>query len=244
MERGNSISNFFSDLTEPRESNRRHKLIDMITIALCAVICGADTWEEIEEFGQAKAAWFERFLELLHGIPACDTFARSFASMDPKEFQQAFLGWVEFIQSIARGRIETRRYWTTSDIDWLPEKDNWKNLSTIVMAQRERYQNGETGTEVHSYITSLGSNAKKVAEAVRGHWGIENSLHWVLDIALREDECRIRKDHAPANFATLRHMALNLLRQENSRRRSVKTKRPKAGWDMDYLNKMLRDYVQ
>jgi predicted transposase YbfD/YdcC len=88
------------------------------------------------------------------------------------------------------------------------------------------------------------SNAKKIAEAVRGHWGIENSLHWVLDIAFREDECRIRKDHAPANFAVLRHIALNLLRKENSKRRSIKTKRLRAGWDTDYLGKILRGSVQ
>jgi predicted transposase YbfD/YdcC len=105
MDTGNSISDFFSDLTEPRESNKRHKLIDVITIALCAVICGADTWEEIEEFGLAKREWFESFLELPHGIPAHDTFARIFASMDPKEFQQAFLRWVESIQSVMKGVI-------------------------------------------------------------------------------------------------------------------------------------------
>jgi predicted transposase YbfD/YdcC len=364
MDRGHTLSDFFSDLTEPRGSNKRHKLIDIIAIALCAVISVADTWEEIEEFGHAKAEWFETFLELPHGIPAHDTFARIFASMDPKEFQKAFLGWVESIQSITRGiiaidgktlrrsykkdkspihmvsawalenkmvlgqvktkeksneitaipelltllelegcivtidamgcqkeiakmiidkgadyvfglkgnqgtlhddvklyfedclpssfhetidgdhgRIETRRYFTTSDIEWLPEKDKWKNLSTIVMAQRERYLNGETSVETHYYITSLTNNAAQIAEAVRGHWGIENSLHWVLDIAFREDECRIRKDHAPANFATLRHMALNLLRQENSRR-SIKTKRLRAGWDMDYLGKILGGCVR
>jgi len=98
--------------------------------------------------------------------------------------------------------------------------------------------------EFRYYITSMESNAKKIAEAVRGHWGIENSLHWVLDIAFREDECRIRKDHAPANFAVLRHIALNLLRQENSKRRSIKTKRLRAGWDMDYLGKILEGSVQ
>ncbi len=80
---------------------------------------------------------------------------------------------------------------------------------------------------------------EEIAGAVRGHWGIGNSLHWVLDITFREDECRIRKDHAPANFATLRHMALNLLKQENSKRRSIKTKRLKAGWDMEYLGRIL-----
>jgi predicted transposase YbfD/YdcC len=141
------------------------------------------------------------------------------------------------------GRIETRRYWTTS-ADWLSDREDWRNLSTLVMAQRERYQNGQTSSDVQYYITSMESNARKIADAVRGHWGIENSLHWVLDIAFREDECRIRKDHAPANFATLRHMALNLLRKETSRRRSIKTKRLRAGWDMDYLSTILRGSVR
>jgi predicted transposase YbfD/YdcC len=360
MDKGNSLSHFFSDITEPRESNKRHKLIDIVTIALCAVICGADTWEDIEEFGHTKGEWFEQFLELPHGIPAHDTFARLFASMDPKEFQQAFLGWVKAVQTVTKGvvaidgktlrrsyekdkspihmvsawalenrmvlgqiktrqksneitaipellrllelegcivtidamgcqkeiaktiidkgadyvfglkgnqgtlhddvklyfedcpsschetidgdhgRIETRRYFTTSDIEWLPDKDKWKNLSTIVMAQRERYLNGETSVETHYYITSLTNDTAQIAEAIRGHWGIENSLHWVLDIAFREDECRIRKDHAPANFAIIRHMALNLLRQENSKRRSIRGKRLKAGWDMDYLGRILK----
>jgi predicted transposase YbfD/YdcC len=369
MDGRTSIGDFFSDLTEPRDSNRRHKLIDIITIALCAVICGADTWEDIEEFGHTKREWFGKFLELPHGIPAHDTFARVFASMDPTEFQQAFLRWVEAVRAVTNkeivaidgktlrrshekdksplhlvsawalenkmvlgqvktreksneitaipellqvlelegcivtidamgcqkdiaekiidkgadyvlglkgnqgtlhddvkfyfedclasdfkdidydyhetidgdhGRIETRRYWTTSDIEWLSDKARWKHLSTIVMVGRERYVNGKTSTETSYYVTSLGSDAMCVSRAVRGHWGIENSLHWVLDIAFREDESRIRKDHAPANFAIIRHMALNLLRKETSLRRSIKTKRLKAGWDTDYLARILR----
>jgi len=362
MDKRTSIGDYFSDLTEPRESNKRHKLIDIITIALCAVICGADTWEEIEEFGLAKAEWFETFLELPHGIPAHDTFARIFAIMDPNEFQHAFLAWVKAIQAVTKGvvaidgktlrrshdkdkspihmvsawalenrmvlgqvktreksneitaipellallelegcivtidamgcqkdivttiidkgadyvlglkgnqgtlhedvkfyfedcraskfkgvaydyhetidgdhgRIETRRYWAAS-ADWLPDKA-WKNLSTIVMAQRERFINGTTRTETSYYVTSMGSDAEGVARAVRGHW--------VLDIAFREDESRIRKDHAPANFAVLRHMALNLLRRETSRRRSIKTKRLRAGWDTDYLSQILQGSAQ
>ena len=102
MDKGNAISDFFSDLTEPRDSNKRHKLIDIITIALCAAICGADTWEDIEEFGDTKKEWFERFLELPHAIPGHDTFARVFASMNSKEFQQAFLGWVEAVQTVTK----------------------------------------------------------------------------------------------------------------------------------------------
>jgi predicted transposase YbfD/YdcC len=138
------------------------------------------------------------------------------------------------------GRIETRRYWTTSDIGWLVDKALWKNLSTIAMVQRERFADGVTSLETSYYITSLGSDAEKVARAVRGHRGIENSLHWVLDVAFREDESRIRKDHAPANFATIRHMALNLLRKETSLQRGIKGKRLKAGWDTDYLERILR----
>lgn len=362
MGKGISISDCFSDLTEPRDSNKRHKLIDIITIALCAVICGADTWEDIEEFGVTKRAWFERFLELPHGIPGHDTFARVCASINPEEFQQAFLTWVgavreasivaidgktlrrahdknasplhlvsawacenkmvlgqvrtreksneitaipellsvldlegcivtidamgcqkEIVKTIVEkgadyvlglkgnqgtlhddvklyfedclasgfddvdyhetidgdhGRIETRRYWATSDIAWL-DTGPWKNLSTIVMVQRERILDGAASVETSYYITSLKSDAGLIARAVRGHWGIENSLHWVLDIAFREDESRIRKDNAPANFAVMRHMALNLLRQETSVKRSIKTKRLKAGWDTDYLARIL-----
>jgi predicted transposase YbfD/YdcC len=366
MNKGKSISDFFSNLTEHRESNKRHKLIDVVTIALCAVICGADTWEDMEEFGLTKREWFGQFLELPHGIPAHDTFARIFAAMNPKEFQQAFLRWVKSIRSVMKGivavdgktlrhsyqkdkssihmvsawslenrmvlgqvktreksneitaipelltllelegcivtidamgcqkeiaktiiekgadyvfglkgnhealhddvrfyfedgmasgfkgiahdyhetidgdhgRIETRRYWTTS-ADWLPVKD-WKGLSTIAMARRERYVDGKTSLETQYYLTSIESNAKRIAEAVRGHWGIENSLHWVLDIAFREDECRIRKDHAPENFATLRHISLNLLRQEDSKKRSIRAKRLKAGWDTAYLGLILQ----
>ena len=136
-------------------------------------------------------------------------------------------------------RIETRRYWSTSAIDWLSDQASWKDLSTIVMVERERMVDGKTSNETSYYITSLKSDAKTIAHAIRGHWGIENSLHWVLDIAFREDESRIRKDHAPANFAIIRHMALNLLRQETSSKRSIKGKRLKAGWDTGYLGKIL-----
>jgi len=365
---GSSIRDFFSDITEPRESNKRHQLLDIITIVLCAVICSADNWEDIEEFGLVKYEWLKTFLELPHGIPSPDTFARVFARLDPHEFQEAFVGWIRAIQTRIKGeviavdgktvrrshdkgtspihmvsawaqenrmvlgqvktnvksneitaipellrvlalegcivtidamgcqkaiattiiergadyvfglkgnqgtlhgdvdlffrdclsssfegvpyeyhetidgdhgRIETRRYWTTSDIDWLSDKALWKNLRTIAMVQRERRTPDTVSNETSYYISSLGSNAKELARAVRGHWGIENSLHWVLDIAFREDESRVRKDHAPENLAIIRHVALNLLKKETSSRRSIRTKRLRAGWDTEYLSKVL-----
>jgi predicted transposase YbfD/YdcC len=105
MDNGSSIGDFFSDITEPRDSNKRHKLIDIMTIALCAVICGADAWEDIEEFGETRKEWFEQFLELPHGVPSRDTFARVFASIDPEEFQRAFVKWAEAVQAVTNKQI-------------------------------------------------------------------------------------------------------------------------------------------
>ena len=128
------------------------------------------------------------------------------------------------------GRIETRRYRCTSEIDWLPDKNRWEGLRTVIMVERERDTNDQLSVETSYYITSLENDPEKLAGAVRSHWGIENSLHWVLDIAFREDESRIRKDNAPENMAVLRHMALNMLKKEDSKRISIKSKRLKAGW--------------
>jgi predicted transposase YbfD/YdcC len=364
-----SIKRYFENVTDPREANRRHKLIDIITIAICAVICHADTWVEIEEFGRSKYDWFNRFLELPHGIPSHDTISRVFRMINPIEFQQAFMNWVRAMNQLVsqviaidgktlrrshdkssgkaaihmvsawakdngivigqvktdeksneitaipellsalsidgcivtidamgcqikiakliiekgadyllglkgnqgslchdvelffqkslkdesirkdwkfyettdgdHGRIEIRRYYTTSDIQWLQGKERWSNIKTIGMVERERHIGERISSETSYYITSLDDDAEQFAQAVRGHWAIENSLHWVLDICFREDESRIRKDNAPENFAVLRHMAMNLLKKVASPKKSIKTKRLKAGWDNNYLAKVL-----
>jgi predicted transposase YbfD/YdcC len=114
------------------------------------------------------------------------------------------------------GRIETRQYYTTSDIDWLPGKHLWAGIKTIAMAVRQWEINAKVSTETSYFISSLENHPRTIANAIREHWGIENGLHWCLDIAFREDDCRVRKDHAPENLGIVRHMAINLLKRETS----------------------------
>ena len=365
-----SISAHFANLSDPRRDNKRHQLIDIITIAICAVISNADSFEHIAEFGRAKQQWLNRFLGLPHGIPSPDTFERVFARIDPKQFKRCFMQWIEAICDLTKGeviavdgktlrrshdksdgkaaihmvsawacanglvvgqiktedksneitaipellkmlqikgcivtidamgcqkaiaetiiekkadyvfslkgnhsllhddvklffqtqketdfkdisndyyestdaehgKIEIRRYWTTSDIDWLQNKENWRKLKTICMVERERQFDHKTECETSYYIGSIGDNAERFAHAVRSHWSIENSLHWVLDVSFREDESRIRKANAPENMAVLRHIALNMIKKETSLKKSIKSKRLRAGWDNDYLMKVL-----
>jgi predicted transposase YbfD/YdcC len=365
-----SISKHFQQISDPRSDNKRHKLIDILTIAICAVICNADSFEHIAEFGKAKYEWLKQFLELPHGIPSADTFERVFARIDPVEFKDSFTNWIQAICELTKGeivaidgkrlrrshdksngrsaihmvsawacangivigqrktdeksneitaipellkaleikgcivtidamgcqkniaqtiiakgadyvfslkgnqgnlhddvklffqehqkenfknlsfdyyetvdgghgKIEIRRYWTASDVSWLQGRENWQNLETICMVERERRFNDRVESETSYYIGSIGSNAEKFGHAIRSHWGIENSLHWVLDVSFREDESRIRKDNAPENVAVLRHIALNMVKKETSLKKSIKSKRLRAGWDNDYLLKVL-----
>lgn len=362
----------FANLTDPRIERRKlHKLIDILVIAICATICGAETWDEFEIFGKAKYTWFKSFLELPNGIPSHDTFSRVFARLDTQEFQHCFLQWVrsafqltkgqlvaidgkqsrgsadpragkaaintvsawasenqlvlgqvqtqeksneitavpELLQVLElsgcivtldamgcqtaiveqivdqdadyvicvkgnqsnletdirdyfdwaltdpfkqtsyshyqetdghHGRIEVRRYYASQDIEWLRKKESWKGLKSIAMVERERWVEGEgKSQERRYYISSLVGGAKEIGKAIRGHWGVENGLHWVLDVGFREDQSRIRKENAPKNMSTLRHMALNLLKQEKSMKVGTKSKRLKAGWDEEYLLKVL-----
>ena len=369
-----SLLEHFADLTDPRvERTKLHQLLDVLAIAMCATICGAEGWEDFAEFGKAKQEWFETFLELPNGIPSPDTFRRVLSRLDPHEFEACFMRWVQAVNKIAsgqivaldgkqlrgsrdaahdlgaihmvsawacenrlvlgqvkvddksneitalpellralaladcivtidamgcqtkiaeqiidgeadyvlalkgnqgtlhedvahyfewaerkgfkeiaytfsetlekdHGRIEERRCWATGDVEWLEQKAAWRGLQSIVMVEAEREVIGKERTlERRYFISSLPAEAKPLLEAVRGHWGIENSLHWCLDVAMREDASRIRRDHAPENVAVLRHIALNLLKQEKSCKLGIKRKQLKASWDHDYLLKVLRN---
>ena len=368
------VANHFASVRDPRSGNAlQHQLLDILVIAICAVICGADSWVEIEQWGQAQQAWLKTFLELPHGIPAHDTFGRVFARLDPDQFRQCFLNWISAVSQLTpgqvvaidgkklrrshdrrlgkeairmvsawantnrlvlgqvkvkrksneikaipellrvlelkdcivtidaigcqtgivaaiadkqgdyllavkpnqgqlyqdlkdlfagcqevkyrqvphgyartvnkgHGRIEIRQCWTLSApefLDYLHRRASWQNLRTVVMVQAERQVNGKRSRQVRYYISSLENNPPLILRTVRDHWGIENGLHWVLDIAFREDESRVRKDHAPENFALLRHIALNLLKQDTTLKVGIKTKRFRAACDHDYLLQIL-----
>jgi predicted transposase YbfD/YdcC len=371
MDRGtNSLSEQFGGMRDPRSGqNIWHPLENIIVIAICGAICGADNWVDIEMFGTAKREWFETFLDLTHGIPSHDTFGRVFRQVNPEEFQAYFQAWTselrvrlsgevlsvdgktergskdgtlglaalemvsvwasenelvlaqdridegtneitvipellrlldlkdtivtidaigcqtEIAQAIldqdadyvlalkanqerlfedvaaafektvpaiptdyhrtvnkGHGRIETRECWALSDPDiltYINDYKEWPGLRSLVKVTSDRQINAQSTQATRYFISSLPPSASQLLSAVRAHWHIENSLHWVLDLAFREDANRSRKDNAPQNLAVLHHIALNLLKQETSLKVGVKAKRLRAGWDQQYLLKVL-----
>jgi predicted transposase YbfD/YdcC len=150
----------------------------------------------------------------------------------------------DFHQTVNKGhgRIEKRQCWTISDpvfLDYLQEYGDWPQLNTIVKVQTDRHVGDQVTRKTRYFISSLNGTARLALHAVRGHWRIENQVHWVLDVVFREDHCRLRKGSAAQNFAILRHVALNLLHNETSVKVGVKAKRFKAALDEDYLMKVL-----
>jgi predicted transposase YbfD/YdcC len=138
------------------------------------------------------------------------------------------------------GRHEVRRYWITEQIGWFADRTQWEKLRTVALVESERTVHGDTRMERRCYLCSIGADAPLLEQAVRGHWGIENSLHWVLDVQMGEDQCRVRAGHAAQNLATLRRITLNLLRQDKTSKRGIKGKQLKASWDHAYLQSLLK----
>jgi len=213
---GDSLTEFFGDLDDPRwDQGQRHPLVSLIGIAIIGVLCGADEWTEVEEVAWLKADWLRRFLDLPHGIPSHDTLSRVFGLLAPEAFSQALLGWIQHVAALSRGELVS--------IDGRTLRRSYDT------AKGQRYD-----------ISSLkGPDAAHLLNTSRGHWGIENRLHWSLDVTFHEDHSRVRKDHGPANIAALRRAVLRLLKQETSAKTSLKSKRRRCAMAHDYLETVL-----
>jgi predicted transposase YbfD/YdcC len=170
---------------------------------------------------------------------------RLFADLEDSQYKAYAFDYEKTVNK-DHGRIEIRECWTISDPEVLPHLRgfaNWKNLTTVSRIRSQRWIGEEKSCEDRYHIASI-TGATRILWAVRSHWGIENGLHWTLDLAFDEDRCRVRKEHGAENFAVLRHIALNLLKQEKTCKRGIKGKRLLAGWKQDYLLKVLSGFAQ
>lgn len=356
---------YFADLQDPRmERTREHLLEEILLISIAAILSGADSWNEIEDYGEAKYEWLKTFLKLPGGIPSHDTFNRVIAALDPEEMEKGFVAWVKGLAQLTagevvsidgkslrgtrergkaklvhmvsawangnnvvlgqrkveeksneitaipkllaalelsgtivtidamgcqkniaqqirdkgadyilavkdnqgqllegikdsfrmlpadavaeeidcgHGRVERRTCAVIADLSLVEQAEPWTGLRGLVRIEAERYHKttGAQEREIRYYITSLRPQATQLNQAIRQHWGIENKLHWVLDIGFREDQDRKRQKHAAQNFSLLKRIALNLLKQDKTCKLGMHGKRLKAGWDQPYLLKIL-----
>ena len=207
----NSIMKFFEVIEDKREPWKvKHSLLDVIFIAIVATLCGMDTWQDIADFAEERENWFRKFLRLDNGIPSHDTLERCFKFIEP-----------------IHGRIETRTHYFTKDIEWLSMKGEWSGLNSIGMVVRKSIEGEKTTSDTRYFISSLDGDVETFAKAVREHWGIE-AMHWNLDVTFSEDKMHSRKDYLPENLAVLKRIALNMLKQETTIKRSVQRKRNKV----------------
>jgi predicted transposase YbfD/YdcC len=191
---------------------------------------------------QIVAAEGDYLLAVKHNQDRLYTDLEMLFSYDQQQgFQDAPYEYAKEVKK-GHGRIDIRECWVTAHPEYLAsvkQAKKWANLKSLIMIVRRRILAGEETVKTRFYISSLEANAKRILKATRQHWSIENGLHWVLDIAFNEDRSRVRKEHAPANLAVLRHMAVNLLKQEASAKGGIKAKRLQAGWNEAYLIKVL-----
>jgi predicted transposase YbfD/YdcC len=364
------IEDHFAELQDPRRREVLYPLVNIVTIAICAVICGADDFVSIAEYGRRKKAWLSRFLDMNAGVPSHDRFNAVFAALKPAEFEKCLLNWIAALHDITGGRIvaidgktlrrsfdaassksaihmvsawatanqvslgqvvvdeksneitaipkllkmlelsgslvtidamgcqteiaraivdggadyvlavkenqptlhagivdffadhieddfarvkvsrhatsekghgrkEKRSYYVCPVPEDLPGAERWANLTMIGVAISDTMRGDEECSETRFYILSKKLSGRRFAEAVRGHWSIENQLHWQLDVTFQEDLSRIRKGHADANFSLLRRTALSMLKNNRTAKVGVKNKRLTAAWDDDYLLEVL-----
>jgi predicted transposase YbfD/YdcC len=277
-------------------------LEEILLIAIAAVLSGAESWNDIADYGLNKREWLKTFLRLPGGIPSHDTFNRVFAALDPEEMERGFATWVSSIARLTagevvtidamgcqreiaqriidkkadyvlavkdnqgllaeqvrdsfllqpsdavaeeidcgHGRVEQRKCSVIADLSMIEKAAEWASLQGLVRIESERYHkvSGKIEREIRYYITSLRPDAARLNAVIRQHWGIENKLHWVLDVGFGEDLDRKRTGHAAQNFSLLNRIALNLLRRETTFKRGIIGKRLKAAWNHPYLLKLL-----
>lgn len=375
-----SLIEHFKGLNDPRvDRTKEHELIDILVIAICCLLCEGESFNDMEDFGNAKEEWFKGFLKLPNGIPSHDTFNRLFAALDPQSFLECFLRWTQSLrQAVAQeivaldgkalrralnkdespqyvvsawaesnslvlgqlkvdeksneitavpqllrvlelagcivtadamgcqkkiakeiieadadyvlalkgnqekvheevksfldstllekqkprpkgalipkaesglqqfqtvekdhGRIETRTYYQSDQLDWFAERNKWEGLRSVGMVESQRELDGKLTIERRYYLSSLKADVETFARAVRGHWSVENKLHWAMDVSFGEDQSRARQGHAAENLATLRRLALNLLKREKTKKRGIRGKMLNASWDHSYLLRLL-----
>ena len=367
-----SFIQHFETVEDPRrQAGLRHPLNEILFIAICSIVAGADDWVAVERFGKAKIRWFKQYLPLKHGIPSHDRFGIVFGAIDPEQFTEAFIGWMKMIAAVSgvialdgktvrhsfdkslkksaihmvsawsvanrlvlgqvkvdsksneitaipkllkllaikgclitidamgcqtaiaeqiidqggdyllavkgnqkhlyediqhlfkhavaknfltdgfdeertvnkgHGRLEIRHCQVIAHPDWLDYLRGyaqWKNLKCVVKIQSNRRAKGKRKPECRYYICSRIASAADLLAAARSHWGVENNVHWVLDVTFDEDGSRVRKGNAQQNFATMRRIALNILNQDITKKDSLKGKRQLAGWDESYLEQLV-----
>ena len=372
-----SLLECLKKLPDPRfHRTQDHRLIDILVIGVCTLLCGGEGFNDMEDFGEAKQDWLKTFLELPNGIPSHDTFNRVFAALNPARFMDCFLQWTQglraatdkeivamdgkalrralnkgqplpyivsawavenglvlgqvkvaeksneitavpellraleltgcivtldamgcqkkiakeiigsdadyvlalkgnqetvheevksylddaiaqlevtptlfpsqpspltFHQTVEKdhGRIETRRYWQSQTLDWFADRGKWEGLRSVGVVESVRDVNGQVTTERRYYLSSLPQDILCFARAVRSHWGVENSVHWHMDVSFGEDQSRVRTGFAAENLATLRRLALNMLKREKTKKRGIRGKQKNAGWDHSYLLRLL-----
>jgi predicted transposase YbfD/YdcC len=373
---GRSLVEIFEDLPDPRiDRHKQHQLVDIVVVTICSILCGAKSWVDVEEFGEAKLEWFRKFVKLANGIPSHDTIGRVFSLLSATEFEARIRQWMAEIVSVlgldhvaidgktargsrnfervglhlvsayatadgitvgqqavdeksneitaipellktleiagalvtidamgcqtkiaeeirgrkadymlavkenqptlfedihqfalaalekeyegvshdyfesserSHGRNEYRACYVFSASDVVKDLTPWKDLKSVVMIVSEREVKGEASSEVRYYISSRKTSAKEFASMARRHWGIENGLHWTLDVTMGEDASRVRKGNGAKNFALLRRLAVSVLKKSPCTRagQSVRSKCLVAGWDPQFLERLLEEFLQ